>query len=85
MSLLSRPTVSQHVPNPGIARSLISRVQTGMGSLTVSLHLPSLPSLHPLIVEVSTLPSCAGVPAVDPDPQGLYYHLPSSPVVGQTS
>lgn len=82
------PVVSSH-RFPACSQSWHSTIAhlpgpRGMGSLTVSPHLPSLPSLHPLIVEV-LLPSCAGVPAVDPDPQGLYYHLPSSPVVGQTT
>lgn len=54
----------------------------GMGSLTASLHLPPL---QPCIRSLMRCPRCHHVPAVDPDPQGLYYHLPSSPVVGQTT
>lgn len=80
MSLLFRPTVSQHVPNPGVARIFISQVQEGRDRRLCPSIFPLLsraPPHHPLL-------ACADVPAFDPDPHGRYHHLPSSPLVGQT-
>lgn len=54
----SRRSTISHLPSP-----------RGTGSLAVSLHLPSL---QPCTPSLSRCPSCAGGPAVDHDPQGLY-------------
>lgn len=81
MSLLFRPTVSQHVPNPGVARIFISQVQEGRDRRLRPSIFPLFsraPPHHPLL-------ACADVPAFDPDPHGQYHHLPSSPLDGQTN
>lgn len=74
MSLLSRPTVSQHVSNPGAARFIISRVREGQVCCLCSSIFFSC--MHPLSVKVSMLLSRANVPAADPVWQDLFYHLP---------
>lgn len=79
MSLLFLPTVSQHVPNPGVARIFISQVQEGRDRRLRPSIFPLFslaPPHHPLL-------ACADVPAFDPDPRGQYHHLPSSLLVGQ--